>query len=48
VIAEARELFLMFDHLMHSAQSRRLALLREICVRREFARRARAAIRMLD
>jgi len=43
-IAQVRELFLLFDHLMQSAQSRRVALLREICVRREFARRARAAV----
>jgi hypothetical protein len=48
VIAQAREVFEMFDHLMQSAQSRRVALLREICVRREFARRARATVRMLD
>jgi hypothetical protein len=40
VIAQARELFLMFDHLMQSAQNRRVQLLREICVRRELARRA--------
>jgi hypothetical protein len=32
-IVQARELFLLFDHLMQSAQSRRVALLREICVR---------------
>jgi hypothetical protein len=43
-IAQVRELFLLFDDLMQSAQSRRVALLREICVRREFARRARAAV----
>jgi hypothetical protein len=36
VIAQAREVFEMFDHLMQSAQSRRVALLREICVPREF------------
>ena len=47
-IAQARELLLVFDHLMQSAQSPRVALLREICVRREFAQRARAAGRMLD
>jgi hypothetical protein len=40
VIAQERELFLMFDHLMQSAQSRRVQLLREIHVRRELARRA--------
>src|SRR5215475_9574021 len=44
VIAKARELFLMFDRLMQSAQSRRIALLRDICVCREFARRARVAV----
>jgi hypothetical protein len=38
---QARELFLMLDQLMHSAQSRRIALPREIGVRREFARRVR-------
>jgi hypothetical protein len=43
-IAQARELFLLFDHLMQSAQSRRLAPLREICIRREFGRRARSAV----
>jgi hypothetical protein len=48
MIAKAQEPFVMFDHLMQSAQSRRVALLREICVRREFARRARAAVRMVD
>jgi hypothetical protein len=48
VNAQERELFVMFDQLMQSAQSCRLALLREICVRRQFARRARAAVRMVD
>jgi hypothetical protein len=48
VIAQAREPCLMFDQLMQPAQGRRVALLREICVRREFARRARAAVRMSD
>lgn len=38
--AETRELFLMLDQLMHSAQIRRTTLLREFGVRREFARRA--------
>jgi hypothetical protein len=41
VIAQARVLFEMFDHLMQSAQSRRVVLLREICIRREFATRSR-------
>jgi hypothetical protein len=41
-IAQARKLFLLFDPLMQSAQRRR-APLREIDVRRELGRRARAA-----
>jgi hypothetical protein len=48
VIAKAHELFCMFDNLMQSSQNRRIQLLREICVRREFGRRARAAMRLLD
>jgi hypothetical protein len=40
VFAQARELFLLFDQLMQSAQNRRVRLLREICVRRGFARHA--------
>jgi hypothetical protein len=31
----------MFDSLMHSAQSRRIVLLREIAIRRAFSRQAR-------
>jgi hypothetical protein len=46
--AQARELFVMFDHLMHSAQDRRIGLLREISFRREFARRARRVARLVD
>jgi hypothetical protein len=38
---QARELFLMFDQLMHSAQNRRIRLLLEIRMRREFLKRAR-------
>jgi hypothetical protein len=41
VFVQARELFLMFDQLMQSAQNRRIGLLREISIRREFATRAR-------
>ena len=36
VIVQARELFAMFDQLMQSAQSRRVGLMCEISVRREF------------
>jgi hypothetical protein len=39
-IAQAQELFQMFDQFMQSAQNRRVQLLREIHVRRELARRA--------
>jgi hypothetical protein len=46
--AQARELFVMFDHLMHSAHNRRIGLLREISFRREFARRARRVARLVD
>ena len=48
VFVRARELFDMFDQLIHLAQNRRIAVLREISVRREFARRARGVIRALD
>jgi hypothetical protein len=48
VFVQARELFGMFDQLVHLAQNRRIALLREISIRREFARRARGAMRALD
>src|SRR5258708_2930558 len=34
VFIQARDLFVMFDSLMHSAQNRRIALLREIAARR--------------
>ena len=44
VFVQAREHFAMFDQLMQSAQSRRIALLREISVRREFAIRVRRVI----
>lgn len=48
VFVQARELFDVFDRLIHLAQNRRIALLREISIRREFARRARGAMRALD
>jgi hypothetical protein len=41
VFVQARDLFVMFDSLMHSAQSRRIVLLREIATRRAFSRQAR-------
>jgi hypothetical protein len=40
VLFQAQESFAMFDDLMHAAQNRRMVLLREINVRREFAKRA--------
>ena len=40
VLFQARESFAMFDDLMHAAQNRRMVLLREINIRREFAKRA--------
>jgi hypothetical protein len=48
VFVRARELFEMFDQLIHPAKSRRLAVLREISIRHEFARRARGVMRALD
>ena len=46
-IARVRELFLMFDQLMQCAQNRRFQLLRELCVRRELASRARKMMRTI-
>ncbi|MGB8608337.1 MAG: hypothetical protein WCE28_25235, partial [Bradyrhizobium sp.] len=40
VLFQAQESFAMFDDLMHAAQNRRMVLLREINIRREFAKRA--------
>jgi hypothetical protein len=40
VYVQARDQLEMFDHLMQRAQQRRMVLLREISIRREFARRA--------
>jgi hypothetical protein len=48
VFVQARGLFAMFDQLMQSAQSRRIGLMREISVRREFAIRARRVLRTVD
>ena len=48
VFVQARASFEMFDRLTHLAQSRRVGLLREISLRREFARRARRVIGTLD
>ena len=48
VFVQARELFEMFDQLIQLAQNRRIGLLREISIRREFARRARRVIRARD
>jgi hypothetical protein len=48
VFVQARELFEMFDQLIHLAQNRRIALLREISIRREFPRRVRGVMRALD
>ena len=45
---QARELFDMFDQLLHLAQNRRMGLLREISIRREFARRVRRLFRTSD
>ena len=45
---QARASFEMFDRLTQSAQIRRIGLLREISLRREFARRARRVIGTLD
>jgi hypothetical protein len=44
VFVQARELFEMFDQLIHLAQSRRIGLLREISIRREFSARVRRVI----
>ena len=41
VFAQAQQAFGLFDQLMQSAQHRRITLLREIAIRREFEKRAR-------
>ena len=48
VFVQAREMFLLFDQLMQSAQNRRIALLREIGIRRDFATRVRRALPATD
>jgi hypothetical protein len=48
VFVQARASFEMFDRLTQLAQARRIRLLREISLRREFARRARRVIGTLD
>ena len=48
VFVQAAEPFKMFDQLITLAQNRRIGLLREISIRREFARRARRVIGALD
>jgi hypothetical protein len=48
VFVQARELFAMFDQLMQSAQSRRIGLMREISVRREFTIRVRRVLKTVD
>jgi hypothetical protein len=48
VFIQARASFEMFDRLTQLAQTRRIGLLREIGLRREFARRARRVIGTLD
>ena len=45
-IAEARELFDLFDQLMIAAQRRRVGLLREISIRQEVVRRVRRVMRI--
>ena len=40
VYVQARDQLEMFDHLMQRAQQRRMVILKEISIRREFARRA--------
>jgi hypothetical protein len=44
LFAQSRELFSMFDQLMQSAQNRRIGLLREISLRREFTTRVRRVL----
>lgn len=48
VFVQARASFEMFDRLAQMAQARRIGLLREISLRREFARRARRLVGALD
>jgi hypothetical protein len=48
VFVQTCELFAMFDQLMQSAQSRRIGLMREISVRREFTIRERRVLKTVD
>jgi hypothetical protein len=48
VFVQARELLAMFDQLMQSAQSRRIGLMREISVRRQFGTRVRPVLKAAD
>ena len=48
VFVQASEQFAMFHQLMQSAQSQRIGLMRELSVRREFARRVRRVNRAPD
>src|SRR5215208_3646583 len=48
VFVQARASFEMFDRLTRLAQTRRIGLLREISLRREFVRRARHVVGTLD
>ena len=45
---QARVSFEMFDRLIQLAQTRRIGLLREMSLRREFTRRARRVVGTLD
>jgi hypothetical protein len=47
-IVQAREFFIMFDRLVHSAQSRRIFLLREINARRSLTKRVKFFSRSID
>jgi hypothetical protein len=48
VFIQARDAFAMFDNLMHSAQSRRITLLREINARRDLERARRVSDHMIE
>ena len=48
VTVQARASFEMFDRLTQLAQTRRIGILREISLRREFALRARRVIETQD
>ena len=48
VFVQARDLYIMFDSLIHSAQSRRIMLLREIATRRAFSQRAQTVVKRIS